>query len=275
MFFIGECLDKFCDAIIKLYGREFLRRPTTHDIARLFEVHEEKHHIPGMLGSIDCTHFTWRNCPKYLKGQYKRGDHQYPTIMLEATASYDLWIWHSFFGPPGSNNDINVLNQSPLYVTERNGTAPNSSFYLRGRLYKRGYYLADGIYPKYSTLVKAYPYPTDPKEKKFKKLQESARKDVERAFGRLKGKWFILSRPLRPMTVAKIRQIVYTCIILGNMILKDDGVAISPVHIMDQPVTPVYDDSVLEELLDEDIHNRLQYDLTEHVAAQDLPYLDD
>jgi hypothetical protein len=39
-----------------------------------------------------------------------------------------------------------------------------------------------------STLVKAYPYPTDPKEKKFKKLQESARKDVERAFGRLKGK---------------------------------------------------------------------------------------
>ena len=144
-----------------------------------------------------------------------------------------------------------------------------------GSQYKRGYYLADGIYPKYSTLVKAYPYPTDPSEKKFKKLQESARKDIERAFGRLKAKWFILQRPLRAMTVAKIRQIVYTCIILGNMILKDEGVAISPVHIMDQPVTPVYDDNVLTELLDETIHNRLQYDLTEHVAAQDLPYLDD
>ena len=44
---------------------------------------------------------------------------------------------------------------------------------------------------------------------------------------------------------------------------------------MDPPVAPVYDDSVLQELLDEDIHNHLQYDLTEHVAAQDLPYLDD
>ena len=44
---------------------------------------------------------------------------------------------------------------------------------------------------------------------------------------------------------------------------------------MDPPVAPVYDDSVLQELLDEDIHNRLRYDLTEHVAAQDLPYLDD
>ena len=57
--------------------------------------------------------------------------------------------------------------------------------------------------------------------------------------------------------------------------MSNEGMAISPVHIMDQPVTPVYDDSVLEELLDEDIHNRLQYDLTEHIAAQDLPYLDD
>jgi hypothetical protein len=228
-----------------------------------------------MLGSIDCTHFVWRNCPRHLRGQYKRGDHQYPTIMLEATASYDLWIWLSFFGPPGSNNDINVLNQSPLYVNERNGTAPNSSFLLGGRLYKRGYYLTDGIYPKYSTFVKVYPYPTDPMEKRFKKLQESARKDIERAFGRLKGKWMILSRPLRAMSVQKIRQLVYTCIILCNMILKSDSMAISPVHIMDPPVTPVYDDSVLHELLDEDIHNRLRYDLTDHVAAQDLSYLDD
>ena len=85
----------------------------------------------------------------------------------------------------------------------------------------------------------------------------------------------ILSRPLRAMSVQKIRQLVYTCIILCNMILKNDGMAISPVHIMDPPVTPVYDDTVLHELLDEDIHNRLRYDLTEHVAAQDLPYLDD
>ncbi|PWA72925.1 harbinger transposase-derived protein [Artemisia annua] len=157
----------------------------------------------------------------------------------------------------------------------RNGTAPNSSFSVNGRPYKRGYYITDGIYPTYSTFVKAYKYPTDPKEKRFNKLQESARKDVERAFGRLKGKWMILSRPLRAMSVKKIRQLVYTCIIFHNMILKDDHMTISPVHIMDQPVAPVYDESVLPELLDEDIHYRLRYDLTEHVAAQDLPYLDD
>ena len=146
---------------------------------------------------------------------------------------------------------------------------------MSGRLYKHGYYLTDGIYPTYSTFVKAYKYPVEPKEKRIKKLQESARKDVERAFCRLKTKWMILNRPLRAMSVEKIRQLVYTCIIFHNMILKDDRVAISPVHIMDPPVAPVYDDSVLQELLDKDIHNRLRYDLTELVAAQDLPYLDD
>lgn len=167
------------------------------------------------------------------------------------------------------------MNQSPLYLTHRNGTAPNSSFTLNEQLYKRGYYLTDGIYPTYSTFVKAYPYPTDPKEKRFKKLQESARKDVERAFGRLKAKWIILRIPLRAMSVEKIRKIVHTCVILHNMILKDDGVTISPVHIMDPPVTPVYDPNVLPVLQDENFHYRLCYDLTEYVDAQDLPYLDD
>lgn len=30
-----ECLEYFCNAIIKLYGTYFLRGPTSHDIARL------------------------------------------------------------------------------------------------------------------------------------------------------------------------------------------------------------------------------------------------
>jgi hypothetical protein len=73
----------------------------------------------------------------------------------------------------------------------------------------------------------------------------------------------------------RIAKIVYTCIILHNMFLKEGGRAICPVHIIDQPVNPVVDDSVLPELRDEEMHYRLRYDLTEHVGAQDLPYLDE
>nr|XP_043615641.1 uncharacterized protein LOC122587521 [Erigeron canadensis] len=35
-----ECLDNFCIAVKYLYGEEYLRSPTSHDVARLYEVHE-------------------------------------------------------------------------------------------------------------------------------------------------------------------------------------------------------------------------------------------
>jgi hypothetical protein len=39
---------------------------------------------------------------------------KHPTIILEVVASYDRSTWHAVFEVVGSNNDINVLNQSPL-----------------------------------------------------------------------------------------------------------------------------------------------------------------
>ena len=35
-------------------------------------------------------------------------------IILKAIATEDLHIWHVFFGLLGSNNDLNVLQRSPL-----------------------------------------------------------------------------------------------------------------------------------------------------------------
>ncbi|GJZ59914.1 nucleotide-binding alpha-beta plait domain-containing protein [Tanacetum coccineum] len=47
-----ECLDHFTKCIHVLYYDKFLRRPTATDIQKN-ELHEEKHGLPGMLGSID------------------------------------------------------------------------------------------------------------------------------------------------------------------------------------------------------------------------------
>jgi hypothetical protein len=56
-------------------------------------------------------HWKWKNCPTSWQGMYS-GHYHEPTIILEAVTSYDLWIWHAFFGLPGSHNDINVLERS-------------------------------------------------------------------------------------------------------------------------------------------------------------------
>jgi hypothetical protein len=76
--------------------------------------------------------------------------------MLEVVASLDLWIWHAFFGVAGSNNDINVLNQSPLFTAQRQGIASEVHFIVNDNKYDIGYYLVDGIYPEWATFVKSY-----------------------------------------------------------------------------------------------------------------------
>ena len=106
--------------------------------------------------------------------------------MVQAIASQNLWFWHAFFGVAGSNNDIIVLHQSPLFNDVLTGKAPVCPFVANNVSYKYGYYLADEIYPKWATFVKTFQYPQDDKRKKFKKVQESAKKDIERAFSVLK-----------------------------------------------------------------------------------------
>lgn len=183
--------------MIKVFGERYLRRSNGDDKKRLLDMHLQRHGFPGMLGSLDCMHWEWKNCPVALKGQFTRGDHGVPTIMLEAVASADLWIWHAFFGVARSNNDINVLNQSRLFNDVLQGNAPEINFTVNDTQYKQGCYLTDGIYPEWASFVKSFPCPQDPKRKKFKEMQEAARKDVERAFGVLQSRWAIIRGPGR------------------------------------------------------------------------------
>ncbi|XP_071734149.1 uncharacterized protein [Rutidosis leptorrhynchoides] len=119
-----ESLQNFTRCIIDLYGNVYMREPTEDDIHRFYHKHEELHSSPGMLESIDCMHWAWEKCPNAWKGHFTRGDHGYPTIMLEVVASYENWIWHAYFGIAGSNNDLNVLNASPLFDSLLTDTAP-------------------------------------------------------------------------------------------------------------------------------------------------------
>ena len=64
-----ESLDRFCDAVIHLYSKEYLRYPTKNDLERLLAVGKARG-FPGMLGSLDCMHWEWKNCPTAWAGQY-------------------------------------------------------------------------------------------------------------------------------------------------------------------------------------------------------------
>ncbi|XP_023737351.1 uncharacterized protein LOC111885333 [Lactuca sativa] len=87
------------------------------------------------------------------------------------------------------NNEINVLYQSPVFNDIYLGKLHDVPFQANGVAYKHGYYLTGDIYPPLSVFVKSFTCHNDPKRKKFKEAQESARKDVERTFGVLKRRW--------------------------------------------------------------------------------------
>ncbi|XP_072087048.1 uncharacterized protein [Arachis hypogaea] len=78
-----ECLEKFVEGIISVFKDEYLRKPNPNDVQRLLQMAEGRG-FPGML-------------------------------VLEVIASSDLWKWHTFFGVSGSNNDMNVLDRSPVF----------------------------------------------------------------------------------------------------------------------------------------------------------------
>ena len=75
--------------------------------------------------------------------------------------------------------------------------APKCEYVVNGHEYKIGYYLSDGIYPKWATFVKTIPLPQGQKKKLFAERQESVRKDVERAFGVLQARFAIVRGPAR------------------------------------------------------------------------------
>ncbi|KAM0011048.1 putative harbinger transposase-derived protein [Helianthus debilis subsp. tardiflorus] len=51
-----RCLYKFCQWVVKLYSKRYLRKPNANDVQKLYQAHEQRHCFPGMLGSIDCMH---------------------------------------------------------------------------------------------------------------------------------------------------------------------------------------------------------------------------
>ncbi|GJS80337.1 ALP1-like protein isoform X1 [Tanacetum coccineum] len=183
-------------------------------------------------------------------------------------------IWDAFLWDGGLRLRYYVLDNSPLFE-DLLMTYPVVSYVVNGVQYRNGYYLADGIYPEWASFVKSFTVATDPKHTYFKQRQESARKDVERAFGVLQGRWGLIQQPARAYEVNTLRRIMYAGIIMHNMILEDQNMSVVDwKHVCSNParsLQTVWIDRCqtqrrkAKELRDKDTHISLQQNLMNHI----------
>jgi hypothetical protein len=232
----------------KCLQAKYLRCMTKDDTRRVMALHKEVHGVPGMLGSIDCMHVPWKNCPYEWQGTCM-GKSDSPTIIIEAACDYNLWFWHASVGYPGALNDINVFDLSTMSKKMVDGTLEGTDipFIAGNELFLKNYYLADGIYPPLARLVKTIPVPIDPKERCFQGWQEACRKDIERGFGVLVRRFMILSKPMEIHKIEKIKSVMYVCILLHNMLVEERTLNIDDV-------------AYLHELDDTDINSNIDDD---------------
>jgi hypothetical protein len=199
-------------------------------------------------------------------------------VVLEAVADYDLWIWHSFFGMVGSHNDINVLQQSPVFSRLVEEHAPPCNYEINGHQYIKGYYLADGIYPKWATFVKTISNPSGLKNSHFATRQEACRKNVERAFGVLQAQFAIVRYPALSWSHDQMWEVMQACVIMHNMIIEDDRKNHVRSHVgpyecqgplaeVDHELPADFADflAMHAEIRDSNVHEQLQADLVEHL----------
>jgi hypothetical protein len=233
------CVKKFNQKIVHLFKAEYLRSPTAADIKEITSLHKKVHGVDGMLGSMDCMHTYWKNCPKAWQGSFN-GKAKGPTIVLEAVADHYLWFWHASYGYAGALNDLNILNKSPLMEAMTDGTfaaveqeSEVVPFAIGDQIFDKLYVLVDGIYPRYSRFVRGFKQPITDGESRFTGWQESARKDVERAFGVLQCKFKqAIANPIHTIDLHDITCMVECCLVLHNMAVSD--------RVMDGDVTRRY-----------------------------------
>ncbi|XP_020254746.1 uncharacterized protein LOC109831756 [Asparagus officinalis] len=121
------------------------------------------------------------------------------------------------------------------------GIAPPAHYVIQGKEYNMGYYLADGIYPKWATIVQTIQQPQGRKKKYFAMKQEACRKDVERAFGVLQSRFAIVAGSARFWKKHVLHDIMTACIIMHNMIIEDERDLYAPIQEVREAPTPEVD----------------------------------
>ena len=219
---------KFCEMFSKEKFAEYCSHPTSeNDIKRSMKVYTELG-LPGCIGSTDCVHVRWERCPSGQRSLHK-GKEGYPTLSYEVTVDHTKRIMAATQGHPGARNDKTIVKFDGFVTDIHQGKLYSDVPYklfddMGGVIDEKGLYLiVDGGYHKWRCLQCPLKHTSKVNESLWSRWVESVRKDVECTFGILKGRFRCLKLPIYYHDKDCIDNMFFTCCILHNILLSDDG----------------------------------------------------
>ena len=200
--------------IAQVMRPQFIATPCEEEFKVIIQGYRDLYGFPQCGGAIDGTHIGTLAPSEFSSDYYNRKGF-YSTI-LQAVVDHRLRFWSIYVGWPGRVHDARVFSNSSLCKKGQTGTLfPNITEHIMGvdvPVVMPG----DGAYPLLSWLIKPYAEAgATQQQKHFNYRLSRARMTVERAFGRLKGRWRSLMKRYDGH-VSNINTTVTACCVLHN-----------------------------------------------------------
>ena len=182
---------KACRA--NLYPK-WIKRPKTDEEISDCRAEFTEAGFDGCIGSADVTHVIIEKCQARLKNQNLGGKSSHTTRAFQLVVNHRRKIIASTVGFPGRWNDKTVVRFDDFIADIQRGKyLEDTEFSLKEAngddvKYNGAWILVDGGYPTWTTLICPFKDTPSEMEGRWSRWAESMRKDVECAFGIMKGK---------------------------------------------------------------------------------------
>uniref|UniRef100_A0A3Q2P9W2 DDE Tnp4 domain-containing protein n=1 Tax=Fundulus heteroclitus TaxID=8078 RepID=A0A3Q2P9W2_FUNHE len=215
---VCSLVHDFCKAVRDILMPEYIKLPQGEDLQEVIEIRTPrfKHRwgFPQCGGAIDGSHIPIIAPEENHTDYFNRK--QWHSVILQGVVDHRFCFTNIYAGWPGSVHDDRVLRTSNVYcLAERGELFPPNTEEIMG-IQVPIMLLGDPAYPLRSWLLKGYSDTgaLTAEQRCFKERHSRARTTVECAFGRLKGRWRCLGKPL---DVDSAVTNVIACCTLHNM----------------------------------------------------------
>ena len=213
-----------------LYDK-YVHTPTTSDELASYLIEFKMAGMAGPQASCGTTHIVHKKCGWRIRRVHRGGKSKHPTRTYNMTVNHRCRILGSTKGHAGSWNDKTVILFDTFVKATKRGEILQDNvfenFEQRGDeivavKYQGVWVMVYNGYHDWSTTIPPFKNSIFCDEICWSEWLESMQKDVECAFGILKGRFRILKAGVRLHSVRSVDMAWLTCCALHNMLLEVD-----------------------------------------------------